>query len=138
MFGLSTKAIYGLKAMTELGWLPEDKTLQIQEIAASRGIPQAYLEQILMLLRRANLVKSFRGATGGYALAKRPAEITLIEILEPLEGSLSILGELNYADNMGFVWSDIESALRSRLTEMTLESIVNAEKEHQDALTYVI
>ena len=138
MFGLSTKAFYGLKAMTALGWLPEDKTLQIQEIASARKIPQAYLEQILMLLRRANLVKSYRGASGGYALAKKASEITLLEILEPLEGELSILGEMDQGENMGFIWNDIETSLRQKMTSMTLEHIVNSEKEHQDALTYVI
>ena len=69
---ISTKGVYGLTAMYELSKHQEDSPMQIKDISANANIPQNYLEQLLSKLRRAELVKSIRGARGGYILAKTP------------------------------------------------------------------
>jgi Rrf2 family transcriptional regulator, cysteine metabolism repressor len=87
---LSTKGVYGLSAMYALFLAKTDKPMQIKEISTKAEIPQNYLEQLLILLRQAGLVKSIRGALGGYVLAKSPHDISIKDILIALEGNVSI------------------------------------------------
>lgn len=85
---LSSKGIYGLCAMYELSQNKKEKPMQTKEIAKITNISQNYLEQLLLLLRRGELIKSIRGAHGGYVLARNSNEITIKEILVALEGSI--------------------------------------------------
>lgn len=87
---ISSKGMYGLSAMYELSLKNGKKPTQIKEISKNAKIPQNYLEQLLVILRRAELVTSVRGAHGGYFLAKKPEEISVKEILMALEGDLNI------------------------------------------------
>jgi len=91
---LSTKGMYGLSAMYELSIKKTDKPTQIKEISANAGIPQNYLEQLLVVLRKAGLVTSIRGAHGGYLLAKNANEILVKDILIALEGNLHIVEQI--------------------------------------------
>jgi Rrf2 family protein len=85
---LSSRVEYALLALLELAsHNGNGKPLKVGEIAASQGIPDRYLDQILTTLRRTGLVQSQRGAKGGYFLAKEPWQITLLEIVSDLEGS---------------------------------------------------
>lgn len=84
----STRDAYGVRAMLELARQPEGIPLQSREIAARQEIPQAYLDQLLVTLRRAGLVKSVRGAGGGYLLAQPATEVTVADILRPLSSDL--------------------------------------------------
>ncbi len=90
---ISTKGIYGLSAMYELSLIKSEKPTQIKEISQRAKIPQNYLEQLLVILRRAELVKSVRGAHGGYFLARNADDILVKDILIALEGNLSITGQ---------------------------------------------
>ena len=88
MAGISLKGVYGLAAMYELAHAPHSRPMQIRELSALTGMSHAYLEQILAVLRRAGLLSSIRGASGGYRLARSASEITVLEIIEALEGSV--------------------------------------------------
>jgi Rrf2 family protein len=88
---ISTKGTYGLAAICELSKHKEDSPMQIKEIALNANIPQNYLEQLLGKLRRAGIVKSIRGAKGGYILARSPEEINILDILMALEDDLKIV-----------------------------------------------
>ena len=88
---ISTKGVYGLTAMYELSKYQEDSPMQIKEISANANIPQNYLEQLLSKLRRAELVKSIRGASGGYVLARSAKEIKIVDILIALEDDIKII-----------------------------------------------
>jgi len=90
---ISTKGMYGLSAMYELSLIKSEKPTQIKEISERAKIPQNYLEQLLVILRRAELVKSIRGAHGGYFLARNADDILVKDILIALEGNLSITGQ---------------------------------------------
>lgn len=90
---LSTKGMYGLNAMYELSLIKTNKPTQIKEISAKAGIPQNYLEQLLVILRRANFITSVRGAHGGYLLAKHPNDILIKDILIALEGNINIIDQ---------------------------------------------
>jgi len=87
---ISTKGIYGLSAMYELSLIKSEKPTQTKKISERAKIPQNYLEQLLVILKRAELVKSIRGAHGGYILAKNADDILIKDILIALEGNLNI------------------------------------------------
>lgn len=86
---LSTKGRYGLRVMFDLALNGGDAPVSLAEISARQEISLSYLEQLMILLRKAGLVNSVRGASGGYALSRSPEEITVGEILIALEGSLA-------------------------------------------------
>ena len=85
----STKAEYGVRVMVELARHAADEPVSLAEIADSDGLPLAYLEHLVARLRRADLVRSRRGAYGGYLLARPAGEITMAEVVEALEGSIA-------------------------------------------------
>ena len=77
---LSTKGRYGLRAMIDLARYSEKEPVSIGSVAARQEISERYLEQLVALLKKAVLVKSIRGASGGYVLAKKPSEISVGDI----------------------------------------------------------
>jgi Rrf2 family protein len=83
----TTKTEYGLVCMVYMARHADKRCLTIKEIAAHESYPVPYIEKILQALRQARLVKSHHGSQGGYALAKKPSEITLKQIIDALEGS---------------------------------------------------
>ncbi|MDF2878504.1 MAG: Rrf2 family transcriptional regulator [Clostridia bacterium] len=86
---LSTKGRYGLQAMVDLAVYSKDRHIALKSIAERLCMSENYLEQLMALLKKNELVSSVRGAQGGYFLAKDPADITIGEILRALEGSLA-------------------------------------------------
>src|SRR6476660_1915740 len=82
----TTKAEYGVRLLVELGRHGEDQPVSLKSIAEAEGLPLAYLERIVALLRKAGLVDSTRGAHGGYRLARPATEITMDEVVLALEG----------------------------------------------------
>src|SRR5438309_8477294 len=85
----STKAEYGVRVMVELAKHAGEEPVPLAEIAATDGLPLAYLEHLVARLRKAGLVSSKRGARGGYLLARPAAEITMAEVVEALEGAIA-------------------------------------------------
>ena len=86
----STRAIYGMRAMLALAKAHGHGSTFLKEIAEREGLPSTYLEQLMVPLRKADIIRGVRGAKGGYTLARNPAEITVLAILEALEGPLSL------------------------------------------------
>lgn len=86
---LTAKSEYGLLAMIELSCRFGAGPASAREIAERRGIPPRFLEQLFVALRRAELVTAIRGARGGFVLARDPREISVLEVVEALEGPLS-------------------------------------------------
>ena len=86
---LSTKGRYGLRAMIDLARYSEEEPVSISSIAARQDISERYLEQLVGLLKKAGLVRSIRGATGGYVLAKSTGEISVGDVLRALEGDIT-------------------------------------------------
>ncbi len=84
----SSKEMYGLRAMAELASRYGEGPIALSEVAESQGIALATLEQIVAPLRRAGLLESTRGASGGYALSRPPEEITVADVLRAVEGAL--------------------------------------------------
>lgn len=113
MAGISTRGIYGLAAMHVLSHAPRNRAMQIKEIAAMTQVSHSYLEQLLSALRKGGLVTSIRGANGGYKLAHPAYEITVLEIIEVLEGALcKIEGNVGASVILEYFWADIHEKVK--------------------------
>ncbi|OGD11453.1 MAG: BadM/Rrf2 family transcriptional regulator [Candidatus Aminicenantes bacterium RBG_13_62_12] len=86
---LSTKGEYASRAMLELSLRYEEKPLHIRDISKAQDIPQRFLEQILLQLKRAGYLRSRKGPDGGYFLSKPPAEINVAEVIRVMDGPLA-------------------------------------------------
>ncbi|MFV0440180.1 MAG: RrF2 family transcriptional regulator [Lachnospirales bacterium] len=85
---VSTRSRYGLKALLEIATAEENKCVSLQAISDKSGISVNYLEQIIATLKKAGIVKSIRGAKGGYVIGKKLEDISLGEVIRVLEGDL--------------------------------------------------
>ncbi len=84
---ISAKGEYAIRAVLDLALHHDGGLMPIQEIAARQGIPQRYLEQVLLALKRAGLLTSKRGASGGYHLTRPPEDVTVGDVLRAVEGA---------------------------------------------------
>ena len=127
---LSAKVRYALLALLELTKYHEPgEFLQIEQIAAFQQIPDRYLGQLLMVLRRCGIVRSQRGVKGGYMLSKTPREITILEILTCLEGT-SILEQSESKEPINIenmiileVWQEATQAAMAVFGRYTLQDL---------------
>ena len=125
----SKKADYALRAMAILATLPPDRTLQAQELAEGGRIPIKFLEQILLVLKRAGLLRSKRGIGGGYRLGKESRLISVAEIVEAVDGELlQFLETKGYPDFPGSrgiqrCLAEAGEATNRKLRETSLEDL---------------
>lgn len=130
---LSTRSRYGIHAMYDLALNVDCGPQPIKAIAEREGIPEAYLEQLIAVLKKEKLVTSTRGAQGGYVLARRPEDITVGDVLRALEGGLNLVDCLLEEDTCGktcacpsrIVWMKIRDGLNSIVDGITLKDMVN-------------
>ena len=128
---ISAKVDYAVRAMCAVADAG-DRPVTAEALASSQGLPPKFLESILNDLRRAGLLRSQRGAEGGYRLARTAKEITVADIIRPLDGPLAEVRGLrpeatNYegaAAHLQDVWVAVRSSLRSVLEVVTLADIV--------------
>ena len=126
MVNVSSKGIYGLAAMHILSHAPNGRTMQVKEIAAMTSLSHGYLEQLLSQLRKAGLINSVRGAFGGYKLSRLPHEITVLEIIESLEGTLfEVDGNVGSSIILESLWLDIQQKVQ-KLFSLKLSEIDQA------------
>lgn len=136
---LSTKGRYGLRAMVDLAVFSNGDHVSICNIAERQGISENYLEQVFATLRKSGLVKSVKGAQGGYILADSPSNIRIGSILRALEGELSIVdndrdgarGESGRIEDCikRNVWDKINENINSLVDSLTLEDLANEYKK---------
>ena len=130
MLSITTKSPYAVKALTELGRSGGNGPVPIGELARRRDIPVQFLEQLFAALRRGGILKSQRGVKGGYSFAKDPSQITILEIVELLDGPLG-------RDAEG-VFSEAAAAARSVLEQTTIADVVEKERREAGAAMYYI
>jgi Rrf2 family protein len=140
MLRLSTKGRYGTRLMLNLARHYGDgrHTVILKDVSAEEEISIRYLEQIIIPLKINRLVKSVRGAGGGYSLARRPEEITLAEILHALEGTCCLvecIEDESFCDRIETcptfdIWKGASELLKNYFSGISLRDIVeNAEKK---------
>ena len=130
MISITTKSPYALRALTELGRSGTDAVVPIGELARRRDIPVQFLEQLFAVLRRAGVLRSQRGVKGGYSFARDPAGITVLEIVELLDGTVGAGAE--------GVFADAADATRKVLAQTTIADVVDREAREAPAPMYHI
>ena len=145
---LSTKSRYSLRAMLHLALNQTDGVVMAREIAERQNLPETYLEQLMLALRKAGLVSAIRGARGGYMLARRPEDITLAQIVVALEGTLSIADCCDVPNccidpvscALKDIFDDVNSALYGAFDCVTLAELARRQrtKELAEAPMYYI
>ena len=134
---LSTKTRYGTRMILEMAQNYGQGTIQLGEIASRQNISLKYLEQIIRPLKKADYIKSFRGAKGGHMLAKPPEEITVGEIVAVLEGGDTLVDcdrepqECERVDSCltRYLWQQAASAMFQRLSAITFGDLINLKTE---------
>jgi Rrf2 family protein len=129
---ISVKATYGIVAALDLAMQNGTVPVQAKSIARRQAIPLRFLEQVLHAMKQAGLIDSARGAQGGYLLGKLPKEISLADIVEALDGSLSSTVRHRAAQRregtlsdslLGGVWERVRQAELSVLNSVTLQDL---------------
>lgn len=123
---ISTKGRYGLTIMIELARKFGEGPTSLKVIARDNDLSEHYLEQLAAPLRNAGLIKSIRGAYGGYILAKEPVEITSGDIIRVLEGPITpVEGIENEEPAKQALWIRIRDAVKDVLDTTTLEDLIH-------------
>lgn len=132
---MSTRGDYACRALLSLALHGASSTpTSVRDIADRTGLPQPYLEQILLALKGAGLVRSKRGVGGGYVLAREPEDITLAEIVSAVDGPI-VAGDFGVPHENGAcdhegqcillaVWADVGETMRHYLQSFTLADMV--------------
>ena len=140
----TTKGRYGLRALIDLAQYSEIEPVSISSIATRQGKSERYLEQLMTLLKKAQLVKSIRGAGGGYVLAKDMNEISVGDVLRALEGSLepvecaAFSGQDSCEAAVGcvtkYVWQRINESINRTVDEISLKQLVEESKNKSSSV----
>ena len=137
---ISTKGRYAMCVMLDLAEHYKEGPVALKDIAARQNISKKYLEQIVALLNRPEILKTARGAQGGYMLAKTPSKYTVAEILELSEGSLSPVPNLDDPSEAAAaadaqllpIWQGLSKAVNDYLGGITLQDILDRRMESYD------
>jgi Rrf2 family cysteine metabolism transcriptional repressor len=132
MISVTSKSRYAVVALAELA-RSGDRPVPIAQIAERRGMPVQFLEQLFATLRRDGLLNSQRGVKGGYTLARPPEEITVLQVVQALDGKVGEEGK-----EAGGIWAEGVDALRGVFTQTTIADIAGREADEAGAGMYYI
>lgn len=130
---ISTKGRYGLRILLDLALHEGSSPRMIRDIAESQQISEKYISRLIIELRKAGMVKSVRGAKGGYKLARTPKYLTVLDIVEVMEGPIAIVdcvAEPNICLRLSAcatreIWTKLNNEIRESLAKVTLQDIVD-------------
>jgi Rrf2 family iron-sulfur cluster assembly transcriptional regulator len=133
---LSTRSRYGTRLMLDLARSYDRRATPLAQIAKSQNLSVKYLEQLIIPLKASGLIRSVRGARGGYRLAQSPGRITVGQIVEVLEGGLSLVECVEnpkvcklQADCLTRpVWQGVSRLLKDHLSSLTLQDVLEGKK----------
>ena len=130
MLSITTKSPYAVRALAELARSGDGGPVPIGELARRREIPVQFLEQLFAVLRRAGVLRSQRGVKGGYLLAREPADLTVLEVVELLDGPVGGGAES--------IFAEAAAAARAVLSKATINDVVERENRAAGASMYYI
>ena len=131
MMELTRKGEYAIRGIVYLASRPGDKVCLLSEIAVAVDVPQTFLAKIFQQFSKIGLVRSYRGTGGGFVLGRTPDKITLLEVVEAVEGPIMpnrcVTGEGECNRTLSCkvhpVWVNVQSKVRSILAEVTLQEL---------------
>ena len=132
MISVTSKSRYAVVAMAELA-RSGDRPIPIAQVAERRGMPVQFLEQLFSTLRRGGLLQSQRGVKGGYTLARPPEQISVLEVVQALDGRVG-----DEAREAGGIWEEGVEALRGVFSSTTIADIARREAADAGAGMYHI
>jgi Rrf2 family transcriptional regulator, cysteine metabolism repressor len=145
---LSSKTDYGLRALIDLALHASGLPVQSHDIATRQGIPESYLNQLLILLRRAGLIRSLRGPQGGHQLARPPRAISIADIVAALDGPAPSEvakqpGEARGNDAatdlvVRAAWERVNETINDALGSITLDALIQERAQHDTAAMFQI
>jgi len=130
VISITSKSPYAVLALAELGRSAGSGPVPIGELARKRDVPVQFLEQLFAALRRAGVISSQRGVKGGYQFAREPSTVSVLEIVELLDGPLG-------RDSEG-VFADAAQAARKVLAQTTIADVIERESRDAGASMYYI
>jgi len=130
MISITSKSPYAVLALAELARSRGSEPVPIGELARRREVPVQFLEQLFAVLRRAGIISSQRGVKGGYRFARAPASVTVLEVVELLDGPLGRDAEGTFAD--------AAAAARQVLAQTTIADVLERERHEAGASMYHI
>ena len=133
---ISTKGRYGLRILLDLALHAQEVPRLMKDIARSQQISEKYISRLILPLNEAGFITSFRGAKGGLKLAKSPKEITLLEIVEAMEGRIAIVEcvmDKSFCPKSNDcsackIWTSLNRKIRKHMDEITLKDLLKSEK----------
>ena len=120
---LSTKTRYGLRALVDLASYGENEQVALAKISTRQELSVSYMEQVFVTLRKVNIIKSTKGAQGGYSLARSSEEITVGEVIRALEGQILIVEESKNKASESLIAHNMEKCLQKEVWTPINESI---------------
>lgn len=139
---ISSRADYGVRALFDLAQRYGCGPVQSRDIATRQHIPEAYLHQVLGALGRAGMVRSTRGPSGGHELAKPPAEISVGDVLNALDGQDQRAHPhpeaIDDSDVVHQVWHELQRQTEAYLRSITLDALLEQSRHHSPVGTYSI
>jgi Rrf2 family cysteine metabolism transcriptional repressor len=147
---ISTKGHYGVQAMFDLAQHFGQGPISLKSVAERQGLSEHYLQQLIAVLRKAGLVKSVRGAQGGYVLAREPEEIRVLDIIRVLEGPITPVEcvgdeEVQNCNKAAFcitrnVWEKVRKSIEEVLDSISLADMckeAELAKQNNDSMYYI-
>jgi Rrf2 family transcriptional regulator, cysteine metabolism repressor len=132
VISVTSKSRYAVVALAELA-RTGDTPVPIGQVAERRNMPVQFLEQLFSTLRRAGILTSHRGAKGGYTLARKPEDISVLEVVQALDGVVGQEGK-----EAGGIWEEGVEALRETFRSNTIADIARREADEAGAGMYYI
>jgi len=137
---ISTKGRYGLRILLDLARNDGEEPRMIADICKAQNLSEKYVGRLILKLRNAGMLRSVRGARGGYKLKRMPKHITLLEIIETMEGAISIVDCVSCPAKCKNsprcaarqIWSELNAKLRAALEEITLQDVLDRQEEFSD------
>jgi Rrf2 family protein len=132
MFQVSTKSRYGIRALVELAVHSDGSPMSLKELSSGQDISKKYLENIFRMLHKNGIVRSVRGAKGGYLLGCQPAELTVLAIMDAIDGPVQLMDCINDSSVCGKtrdcftreMWVELEEHIKEFLAGKTLKDLI--------------
>ena len=140
---ISSKGKYGLVALMDICLYSRSEAVTLKSVSKRQDISERYLEQIFSILKKGGIINSKKGAQGGYFLARKPKDITVGEILNILEGGLTIVSPSEEKNDIECfmqkkIWNNINRQIETYFNSITLEELVKDYIEGKITIMYYI